>query len=1557
MVRLAFRLLLALLVLTAYSASASTQSQNQSGLSTDGRGGYTLILVEANSKAELAEARDFIASQGGRVAIVLPPHAIMGWISPEVDSRILGRHGIRSIHRTTLASAPSGFKDRETQMAISAFNDVASGRSARRRARESKQQVGPEAGRPGMFDCALPHPALNKDQFIRNLRLLGAEQSVLGIESSVSPQYYSNSDVMDGSVAVAVFLVESTGAIDTDVYTWSQADQEVAFSQVLDGLNWWVEQSRAFNLARPLQFTVVFFDAKNPACRVPYEPLLHSGSDAQFWVNDIMNNLGATAGNVFERVAAFDIATKNQNRTNWAYSMFIAYNPPPARTSFSDGRASWAYIGGPYTVSLFRSFGWQLSRITTHEAGHIFYACDEYFQPGYQVCSCTCAPEVRPDALNGNCQDLTCTRTSTECMMRLNEAALCPFTVAQIGWTSPVPKPAPTAPSGLVAAASAPTLVSLVWQDTSGVEDGFQIERRGGTSADFSQIGVVSVNSTTYADANVLPNTAYSYRVRAFNGTGISVYSNEAPVITPSSSPELTIATADLPEATVGVAYSRTLTAIGGKPDFSWLIESGSLAPGISLAQTGSISGTPSTAGTFNFVAKVTDSSAGFATRALTLAVKSSAPLSILASQLPRGAVGATYSQSIGASGGQTPYTWSLQSGSLPDGITLNQTGIISGTPERPVTTSFVLKLTDAVNASVSATLAITINPATLGLAIETKSLADGVVGENYSQTLVASGGSAPYRWDLKSGRLPDGLNLSDAGVIAGTPTTPGEIAFEARATDQSGQSTISTLSIDVDPPPELTILSPGALPVAALGVPYRYELKATAGSAPYNWSQKKRKKFGAFPDGISLSADGILAGTPTAQGVSNFTLIVTDATAKQASKPLTLEVGPPPPPLLIRTEFLPQALQGFSYNALLEASGGLGPYTWTIETGALPDGLTMSGAGVISGRASTAGASSFVVRVKDSLGTSSTKSLFLIVAQPPPPLVIQTISLPDTTAERAYSQTLQATGGVPPYTWSIASGSLGAGLNISAAGTISGTPTSPGTSVFVVRVTDSAQQAVTRTLAISVKPADKLAPFGALETPGFRVTLSNIANGSGWAVDNLAVVQIDVLIDGQKASEAIYGLNRPDIGATWGSFPNAARSGFSFQIDTTRVSNGDHTVAVRLLDAAGNATLVGTRTIVVQNQVFIIVTNEIARGKKGEGYSLQLAAANGKAPYSWALLSGSLPSGLSLNAAGLISGTPTVFGTFPFAVRATDSNGATAIASYTIVIIPDIEPLRIISSGDLAQGSTGVAYSNQLFFAGGLPPRIWRAEPGSLPPGLSLGDTGLITGVPTAVGTFTFTVQLSDSTSTTVSSQPLRITIVPGPLQIPTIGDLTKGSINVFYAFTLQKAGGAAPYTWALASGALPPGLSLSPSLGVISGTPTQLGTFSFTVRLSDSQLPPATLTSGALRIMIETAIDPPPTAPEPLSISSSGNLTAGKLNKDYSHQLAATGGRPPYTWALAIGSAPLPLGLTLNPITGVILGKPLEKGVFTFTVSVTDTDIPPKTATSSALRITISP
>lgn len=1529
-----------LLLLIAISMPAYAHPAIEARSPVEWMKGYTLVLVDANSKSELADARDFIVAQGGTVAVILPPHAILGWITPEVSSKIVGRHGIRSVHRSVVDARSTGFTDRETQLAISIFNDVASGRSERRVLSEAQNKPGPDKGRPGMVECAQPRPQINRDDFVRNLRLLGAEQSSKGFQT----QFFGNSDVMNGTVAVALFLLESNGGIDPNLYSWTQDDQSLAVAQVLDGLNWWVDQSRAFGLSKPLQFTLVPYLSNDPACQIPYEPIVHPGTDATFWIGRVMNNLGSSQGDVPTRVGAFDQSLREKYRADWAYSIFLAYNPAPAPSAFTDGRSSWAYIGGPYTSILFRSFGWQLARIVSHETGHIFYACDEYFQPGYATCNCQCAPEVRPEAVNGNCQDASCSVNSTECMMRLNEFALCPHTVAQIGWIGTVPKPIPTAPQGLVATASSPTLVNLLWQDTSNVEDGFLIERRGGSSAEFSQIAVVTANTGTYSDASVLANTAYAYRVRAFNSTGTSSFTSEASVITPSIAPNLSVGTSEIGEATVGVPYSRTLVANGGRPDYSWTLQSGSLPEGLSLSQSGTISGTPGSAGTNNFVVRVTDSLNSSATKALSLVIKPAAPLTITTAQLPRGSVDTTYSQQIGASGGQTPYNWSRESGNLPEGLTLNQsTGFISGTPDRAGTSSFVIKLTDATGASVTSTLAIIINPATIVLALETASLPDGEVGEDYSATLVAQGGTSPYQWLISSGQLPAGLQMTEAGVISGKPTTPGEdITFEIRLRDQSGQNVTKAFSIDIDPAPQLTILSPNPLPVAAVGVPYRNELKATSGSAPYEWDKKKKKKTGQYPDGITMSSEGVLSGTPTTQGVSNFTIRVTDSRGKKATKTLAIEVGPPPPPLEITTQTLPSGTQSLLYSAKLEAGGGIAPYSWSLDAGLLPDGLALNADGSITGRANLAGATSFTVRVKDSLGTSSVKSFFITVVLPPPPLVIQTIQLPETTAERPYSQTLQASGGVQPYTWSIASGSLGQGLNLSADGVISGVPALPGTSVFAVRLTDSAQQSITRTLAISIKPADKLAPFGNLETPDFHATINSMGSGSGWALDNVNVTAIEILVDGQKVGEAIYGLNRPDIGAIWSSFPNSGRAGFSFTFDTRSLSNGEHVLAVRLLDAAGNATIVGTRPIVTQNSVLLITTSALGRARKGEPFSQQFQAVNGRPPYTWTLFSGSLPTGVSLNASGLVSGTPSVFGNFTFGVRVTDSSNVSAIATYVFTVLPDVDPLRVLSNGEQAPGQTGVTYSQQLFFLGGRPPAQWSVATGTLPPGLSLNpQTGIISGRPTTVGTFTFTARVTDTETTSAVSAPLSIVITLGPLGVINTGELTPGQTGVNYSQVLLATGGTGPYTWRVNSGVLPPGLTINQNTGLISGKPTIPGSYPFLLQITDSTS--ATALSDTLKITINAG---------PLTVISAGDLTAGQVNVDYTHQLLANGGSQPYIWNV---NGTLPAGLTLDNTTGIISGKPAAAGTFTFTVSVKDSlNV---IVTSGQLRIIISP
>lgn len=344
-------------------------------------------------------------------------------------------------------------------------------------------------------------------------------------------------------------------------------------------------------------------------------------------------------------------------------------------------------------------------------------------------------------------------------------------------------------------------------------------------------------------------------------------------------------------------------------------------------------------------------------------------PVSIETESLTEAIEGQAYVQQLEAAGGSGGYSWVLAAGSLPVGLTLAPAGTISGIPAASGTSSFRVRATDEAGQVATADLAISVVQA---LAVHTAALPDGVEGEDYTASLQAVGGRGTYTWRLTGGDAASWLTISATGVLTGTATVAGTSAVAVAVTDESGQEATRQLDLMVLEPLEV---APIDLPAATQGRDYASQLVATGGDGAYGWSVES----GALPPGMSLAGGGALTGTPEEGGTFAFTVQVTDGADRVATRALSLTVHRAP---TIQTTGLPPGDIGVPYTAQLMATGGTGTYSWSVITGALPDGLTLSAAGVVSGTPTAEGSASFTVQVVDDASAVHTRGFTIVVAE-----------------------------------------------------------------------------------------------------------------------------------------------------------------------------------------------------------------------------------------------------------------------------------------------------------------------------------------------------------------------------------------------------------------------------------------------------------------------------------------------------------------------------------------------------------------------------------------------
>ena len=397
------------------------------------------------------------------------------------------------------------------------------------------------------------------------------------------------------------------------------------------------------------------------------------------------------------------------------------------------------------------------------------------------------------------------------------------------------------------------------------------------------------------------------------------------------------------------------------------------------------------------------------------------------------------------------------------------------------VTAEYRFPTLDAVAASVG--------PVTVGPGVEALALA-GVVDVDVSSTQIILTQRPTGTFTVEAQNGPVLLFTGFATPITSVSLDPSSTAAvtslsftgNSVSVNWSGQEAITGARVVINVGgatfvPPIT-LSPSTLPNGAVASAYSQTLTATGGTAPYTFTRDS----GALPAGLTLSTGGVLSGTPTAGGTFNFTVRATDAASQSVTQAYTLVVAAP---TVTATNTVPAARRGFAYSQTLTGSGGTGPYSFALDSGALPAGVTLSSTGVLSGTPTVVGSFPIGVRVTDSsTGTgpfSGTVNLTLVVNAAA--IAVTPTSLPSVIAGLPYAQTLTATGGSGAYSYAVTAGTLPTGIilipNGAGAGRVVGNSYTVGTFAFTVTATDAFGNtgSVALSIAVTARPDPSLDP------------------------------------------------------------------------------------------------------------------------------------------------------------------------------------------------------------------------------------------------------------------------------------------------------------------------------------------------------------------------------------------------------------------------------------------------------------------------------------------------
>ncbi len=802
--------------------------------------------------------------------------------------------------------------------------------------------------------------------------------------------------------------------------------------------------------------------------------------------------------------------------------------------------------------------------------------------------------------------------------------------------------------------------------------------------------------------------------------------------------------------------FSLSLTASGGNGNYRFSISGPTW---LSISNTGVVSGTPPTGGSFPFTVTLNDTAGTLPTATFSCTLNVTAPPLSLTGTCPATlAVNAPFSLSLSPSGGNGSYRYSIVGASW---LSVSSAGVVTGTPPAAGSFPFIVTLNDSAGTLPAATFSCTLNVTAPPLSLTGTCPATLAANTPFSLSLTAIGGNGNYRFSISG---PTWLSISNTGVVSGTPPTGGSFPFTVTLNDTAGTLPAATFSCSLNVISPLSLTGACPTPIAISNLLYTLPFTISGGSGSYQisasapaWLQLSASSGRSGANGtFTFNLAGIApAGAPQNPSVYSIGVQVTDTngssaanyscsvTVNSSGSGLALTSGCPVSPVV----------QGTAYNQVLSASGGDGSFFFSIVSGSLPSGLSLSG-NVIAGTALAPTGTSFFVLQVSSAGTTAQLACSITVVIPPPVTITSSCPANGLQGSPYGPFSLNATGGLgsSSYLFSVVNGTLPAGLTL-VNGVVSGTPAGPpGISVLTFQVASGDLTGRLGPCSFTIDPASSSPPLrlaGVVPsgvTTGVPFSISLTASG-GAPPYALAVTSGEpwLMVSGTGASATVTG-----TAPLAGTFP------FTISLtDSTKTTAATFSFILVVTDAL-NIQAAPSYTV-----------------QQNSPLSLPLVAMGGRAPYQWTLTG---PDWLSLSPATganvTLSGTPPDPGTFTFTVTVTDAAGASISFTSTLIVRPQAKlPLVITPSAPCPTSLIGFGSTFSLSFtaSGGTEPYNFSLSDSPwLKLGSKTGPTTTVSGVANVEGPAPFTLSLDDSAGSTTATFSCTVTV--GPVPIPTL-------------------------------------------------------------------------------------------------------------------------------------------------------------------------------------------